>query len=415
MSTLNHTLDLPVPVAAHAHRWKVLSIGVAANTSFSAAAAGIPTTAVWLRSGYHLSNPELGALLGAIGLGLALSELPWGMLTDRLGERPVLIGGLLGTAVTLLAMTLFLVPSPHHVPSLIWLMGAMTFTGVLGGSVNGASGRAVMAWFAEGERGLAMSIRQTAVPLGGGIGALLLPFLAAHYGFAAVYGALAVMCAASALFAARWLHQPPGTPITSHAAAAPIRHRPTVSPLRDAQIWRVVMGIGILCGPQFALLTFGTVFLHDFARSGMAMITTTMVSLQVGAMVMRIWSGRFTDRHGNRRAYMRASTVVAAVSFFTLASSLLLPVPPVLIAIEVAIVGICISAWHGVAYTELATLAGAGRAGTALGMVNTGVYAGLFLVPLTIPHILAATSWSTVWGLAGLCSLIAYPLFPRHK
>ena len=32
------------------------------------------------------------------------------------------------------------------------------------------------------------------------------------------------------------------------------------------------------------------------------------------------------------------------------------------------------SAWHGVAYTELATLAGTERAGTALGMANTAVY-----------------------------------------
>jgi len=59
-----------------AHRWKVLGVGVAANASFSAAAAGIPTTAVWMRSGYHLSNSELGLVLGALGLGVAASELP---------------------------------------------------------------------------------------------------------------------------------------------------------------------------------------------------------------------------------------------------------------------------------------------------------------------------------------------------
>jgi len=412
MSSLDHPLKSPVTALGQSHRWKVLSIGVAANTSFSAAAAGIPTTAVWLRSAYHLTNPELGALLGAIGLGLALSELPWGMLTDRLGERPVLIGGLMGTAATLLAMALFLIPTNHYVPSLMWLAFAMTFTGLLGGSVNGASGRAIMAWFAEGERGLAMSIRQTAVPLGGGLGALLLPFLAAHYGFASVYGILAAMCAASAFFSWRWLYQPS---LTSRATAQHVERPPMVSPLRDGQIWRVVMGIGILCGPQFAVLTFGTVFLHDFARSGITMITVTMVSLQLGAMVMRVWSGRLTDRRGNRRSYLRASVLVAAASFFVMAFSLLFALPAVIIAIEVVIVGVCISAWHGVAYTELATMAGAGRAGTALGIVNTAVYASLFAVPLAIPHILAATSWSGIWGLAGLCALITYPVFPRRK
>ena len=43
-----------------------------------------------------------------------------------------------------------------------------------------------------------MSIRQTAVPLGGGIGAALLPSLASHPGFAAVFGALMLLCAGSA-------------------------------------------------------------------------------------------------------------------------------------------------------------------------------------------------------------------------
>lgn len=81
--------------------------------------------------------------------------------------------------------------------------------GLLGGSVNGASGRAVMGWFAEGERDLATGIRQTAVPLGGAIGAPLLTSLATHAGFAAVYGVLAALCLGAAAFAALWIQEPP--------------------------------------------------------------------------------------------------------------------------------------------------------------------------------------------------------------
>ena len=81
----------------------------------------------------------------------------------------------------------------------------------------------------------------------------------------------------------------------------------------------------------------------------------------------------------------------------------------------VAVAGICVSAWHGVAYTELATLAGTARAGTALGMANTAVYAGLFITPLASPHVLAAGSWGTVWLVAGLSALCAFPLFPKPQ
>jgi MFS family permease len=175
------------------HRWKVLGVGFAANASFSAAFSGIPTTAVFLRSGYHIGNSGFGLVLGMLGLGIALSELPWGLLTDRWGDRKVLLLGLGATAVALAGMALFVVPGGAHVPGLTMLAPSLLLVGLLGGSVNGSSGRAVMAWFRDGERGLAMSIRQTAVPAGGGVGALMLPALAAHFGFAGVYGVLALL------------------------------------------------------------------------------------------------------------------------------------------------------------------------------------------------------------------------------
>jgi predicted MFS family arabinose efflux permease len=389
------------------HRWKVLAAGVAANVSFSAAAAGIPTTAIWLRSGYRLDDAALGVALGAIGLGVALTELPWGVATDRWGDRPVLLGGLAATALALLTMAAFMVPSAAFVPAFHWLVAAMCVVGLAGGSVNGSSGRAIMRWFKEGERGLAMSIRQTAVPLGGGLGALVLPWLASVAGFRAVYGLLALMCVASVLLAWRWLHEPrdedkmPGSP------------RDPYGPLRDPAIWRIVLAIGLLCGPQFAVLSFATVYLHDFGGVGIAGTTFTMVAVQLGAMVMRVWSGRHTDLHGNRRGYVRIVVLIAVAAFAVLALATAAHADaPLLIAATIA-AGITVSAWHGVAYTELATLAGPARAGTALGMGNSLVYLSLFLAPFSIPHVLAATSWAGVWLFAGMVALATWPLFPR--
>ncbi|KWB28582.1 MFS transporter [Burkholderia cepacia] len=411
-------------VRGPAHRWRVLAAGVAANMSFSAAAAGIPTTAVWMRTAYHLDNGALGLVLGALGFGVALSELPWGIAADRFGDRRVLLTGLVATAAMLALMVCTIVPSAHAVPPLARVVVAMCCVGLLGGSVNGSSGRAVMRWFGERERGLAMSIRQTAVPLGGGVGAALLPSLASHLGFAAVFGALMLLCAGSAMLTWLWLHEPPAEPVVAHGAA----HRPAArpqsaqptqparlahGPLANARVWRIVLGIGLLCAPQFAVLTFATVFLHDFGRLGLAGISAAMVVLQLGAMVMRVWSGRHTDRHGNRRAYLRGSVLVAAGSF-TLLAAATAGSPHVPLAAIVAILvfaGVCVSAWHGVAYTELATLAGANHAGTALGMANTVVYLGLFATPLAIPPLLAVSSWSVVWLAAALVAGATYPLF----
>lgn len=396
------------------HRWKILAVGVVANTAFSAVAAGLPTTAVLMRSGYRLDNDQLGLVLGLLGLGVALFELPWGLLTDRWGDRPVLLTGLGATAAALAWMSGWAVPAGGGVPSLWLLAAGLVLVGMLGGSVNGASGRAVMAWFDEGERGLAMSIRQTAVPLGGGLGALLLPWLAAHAGFGAVFGVLAAMCGAAALLAACWLRDP------DRPRALAAHHPAASSPLRDARVWRAAFAIGVMCSPQFAVLTFAAVFLHDFSRAGIGTLTAVMVAVQLGAMAARIASGRWTDRHGNRRAYLRGCALLSFALYAALAAAAwAVRAAPAsngavfAVAVLLAAAGICASAWHGVAYTELATLAGASRAGTALGMANSCVYLGLFLTPLAIPHVVAASSWPMAWLIAGACMLTALPLLPR--
>jgi hypothetical protein len=84
--------------------------------------------------------------------------------------------------------------------------------------------------------------------------------------------------------------------------------------------------------------------------------------------------------------------------------------PRALLIALLATSGVCVSAWHGVAYTELATLSGAARAGTALGMANTSVFLVCFLTPLSIPHLLALQGWPLVWLMAAACAGAALPL-----
>lgn len=267
-----------------------MAIGVAANASFSAAFQGIPTTAVFMRSDYHLGNAELGLVLG---LGVALSELPWGLLTDRWGDRRVLLTGLLATSIDLAFMAIFAVPTPFAIPSVLKRSFEMLTVGLLGGSVNGSSGRAVMAWFREGERGFAMSMRKTAVPAGGGLGALALPSISSQFGFASVYGFLALLCMITAVFAWRWLHEPPAVDAPALIKkAAPVSEPFIPNPLRDSRIWRLAIGIGVFVCASICRTDFRCDFLHDHCRAGVVTISVILAIIQLGAAVMRVWSGR---------------------------------------------------------------------------------------------------------------------------
>lgn len=410
----------PISLSASSrHRWKVLGVGFAANASFAAAFSGIPTTAVFMRADYHLETSHLGIILGAMALGIALSELPWGLLTDRLGDRRVLLSGLGMTGLMLAFMAIFVSPASGHVTSPLTLGVCLVLVGLIGGSVNGSSGRAIMVWFREGERGLAMSIRQVALPGGGALGAMVLPFVAASAGFQAVYGVLAALCLTTTGFVWLWLHEPPAEPAVSpngKVAAAGIG----VGPLRNRQVWRTVLGLGALCIPQVAVLTFAAVFLHDVGGLGVAAISVSIVTVQVGAAIGRVWSGRFTDKRKNRRLFMKGCAVATAAiyallgglvtltSIFPQNATWLLPLSTVVLVIG----GIVASCWNGLAFTELATVAGMNHVGTALGLGNTFAFGAYFVTPLAIPLVLGWFGWTGVWFAAALSASLAFLLFP---
>ena len=117
-----------------------------------------------------MSLPQFGALLGAMTFGATLSLLPWGLLIDRSGERWPLSVGIATCGIALWLGTL---------GGAAGLAAGLLVVGAFGAVANVASGSAVAGWFGPKERGLALGIRQAAVPLGGAIAAVALPPLVA--------------------------------------------------------------------------------------------------------------------------------------------------------------------------------------------------------------------------------------------
>ncbi|WP_317201250.1 MFS transporter [Janthinobacterium sp.] len=383
------------------YRWSILAIGVLAQLTFATAFAGIPVAGVLLRQQYHFSTGELGFVLGSMGLGVALSEIIWGILTDKLGDKVVLIAGLTLMGATFLAIAAACVPRDGRQPGSLSLGLLLVTAGAVGGSINSASGRAVMTWFQDGERGFAMSIRQTAIPVGGALGSVLVPWLASAHGFRGAFLALAALCLATAVCVWRWLIEIAAPPAASAGAAPP-------SPLRSAAAWRIALAGAALTVPQIAVLTFGAVFLSDQQHLGMAAISATLVLIQLGGGALRILAGRHSDRHRNRRALMRRIGVAAGLAGIAL--GLLTQGQGYLVLALLVLTGLAGHAWHGLAYTEIAVMSSVRRAGTALGMMGTTLFAAAFLTPSAIPFALRAGSWSAVWIGVGLLALLAVPL-----
>src|SRR5258707_8622932 len=76
------------------YRWAVLAAGTFAQTTYSAIWFGIAVMAPALRARDHLSLAQTGLLLSSSLVGSLVSLIPWGIATDKVGERIVLVSGL---------------------------------------------------------------------------------------------------------------------------------------------------------------------------------------------------------------------------------------------------------------------------------------------------------------------------------
>ncbi|UOF90068.1 MFS transporter [Fodinisporobacter ferrooxydans] len=385
------------------YRWLILSIGVLAQITFAVGFAGIPISAVIMRTDYHFSISQLGFVLGSMGLGVAISEIVWGILTDKLGDKVVLIIGLVSMGATFLIICFGFVPKAGMFPNYLSLGILLMVAGAVGGSINSSSGRAVMSWFQDNERGFAMSIRQTAIPVGAAIGSLLIPYVASVYGFGRAFLTLAVLSFIVSICVWFWLVE---LKISNTSKGA--SHTEVKSPFKRITVWKVALAGAVLTFPQMSVLTFSSVFLSDKHHLNLVTISIINFCINLGGGCLRIITGRLTDKHKNRRKVISIIAIIAGIAGITL--GLVSDQNAYVVVSLLVITGLAGNAWHGIGYTEIAVTAGVRYAGRALGMMGTTVFAVSFIIPYMIPFILRLSSWNGVWIVVGVASLIALPL-----
>ena len=362
----------------------MLAAGTAAQTSFSAVLIGLPVLAPTLRDAHELSLVQVGVVLDSVWIGSLLTLLPWGLLADRLGERLVLGSGLGACAAALVAAGY-----AGGFGTLVVLLG---LAGAAGASVNAASGRAVMQWFPSAERGFALGVRQTAIPVGGLVSALVLPTL----GLRAAFLFLAALCVAGGLFGVAAIRE-------RESGADVLEPRGLGATLRDRRLVLLCAGSSFYLVAQLAVTGFLVLFLHDERGLSPGAAAGVLGGVQVVAAALRIGGGRWSDVLGSRLRPLRlvglASSVTLALAAAALDATLVVLVPAFVLA------GGFGMAWNGLSFTAAAEIAGRSRSGAALGMQQTALAAAGAIVPPAFAAVVAASSWRV-----GFAAAAAFPL-----
>jgi sugar phosphate permease len=380
-----------------ARRWSMLAIALGATTSanvfINGAAFLIPT----LHTERGLTLAQAGLLSSMPSLGLVLTLIVWGYIVDRIGERIVLALG-----SVLIAAAAFAAAS---VDSLFAVGAFLLLGGMAAASSNSASGRLVVGWFPPQQRGLVMGIRQTATPLGVGLGALVIPRLAETHSVSAALLFPAAVCAVSAVVCAIAVIDPPRPP----RSEAPAEH--LANPYRGSSVLSRIHAVSVLLVvPQAVLWTFALAWLMTDRGWSAASAGAVITFAQVLGAGGRIAAGRWSDLLGSRLRPIRTIALGAALAMGLLALTDWLS-SPVSVAMMVVASVITVSD-NGLAFTAIAEIAGPFWSGRALGTQNTSQHLASAAAAPLFGALIGVAGYPVAFAVCALFPLAALPLVP---
>ncbi len=370
------------------YRWAVLAAGTAAQTAYSAIWFSVAVMAPSLRDQENLSLAQTGLLISSSLVGSLATLLLWGVATDRVGERPVIVVGL-----SLCGASLLVAGQVHG----FWpLAGLLAFAGAAGASVQSASGRAVAHWFVAEQRGLALAIRQTAIPLSGFMTALALPAIVRAGGVRWGFMTVGIACLAGAAIGGLVLRE---GPLDDAPAGTPLGRQP----IRDRRIWQLSVGSALLIAPQLCVTGFTVLYLHERRGMSAAAAAVVLAVMQALAVAGRIGAGRWSDLTASRLRPLRIIALTACV--LVAVTTVLLDAPLTVLVPVLVAAGVVSMSWNSLSFAAAVELAGHGRSGSAIGLQQTRLNGPGALYPGLFGVVVAASSW-----YIGFAILAVFPL-----
>jgi len=381
------------------NRWVMLTVGMLAQAAGTVAA----NTAVFLIPYLHaergLSLTHAGALASAALIGTAVSLVAWGLVVDHVGERFTLVAGL---AVTTLGAGAAAFADGYAALAACWFVAGVGLA-----SSNSASGRLVVGWFPPHRRGVAMGVRQTALPLGMGFAAVFVPTMVHATDLRTTLLSVAALCLAAMVLCILLVVDPPRVPRADVTDPADL-----ANPYRGSRtLVRIHAASALLVVPQFTVWTYMLVWLVA-DRGWAAGVAGGLVAVtQLLGSAGRIGVGWWSDRVNSRLVPLRQVAIAACVTMLLL--GVLEPTP---LAVALIVVATVVTvADNGLAFTSVAELGGPYWSGRAIGLQNTGQYLVSAAVPPGIGLLVTHVGYGWAYALVAVFPLVAIALVPRDE
>ena len=379
----------------------VLAGASGAQTAVSLVNFGLPAIGPELLDDFDLTLFELGAVLSAGLLGAGVSLIGAGFLVDRIGARRAM---LIGTAVGAAGLAVAATAGSKQV--LFWAL----FVFGLGSAVVPIAGTgALFRAYPAARRGWALGVRQTAVPLGGAIAAIVYPSLYALGGTGLTLSVSAAVVAVSGCWFALVVSDGPAARerIGRGSLATILRAPGVLMLLAVAACYIVVLQ---------ALLAFLVPAIREAGHSELT-ASIAYFGVNLAAMVARIVWGSVADRGGGSRRVRTLVEVGALASVGALVFGVALHAGAVAVVLATVVFGLGALGWNALVYVSAGERVDPSLAGRSVAVAATVVFVLSGIATPLLGALVDALGWDALWlataALAALGAFLAYRLPPQ--
>ena len=339
--------------------------------------------AVGIRAELGFGPSTLGLLIAWFFVTAAVCTATFGKLVERLGVPTSLAVGATASGVTLLGVAL--------APSTPWLLVAMT----LGGAANALAQPAVNASLSQriptGHLGLAIGIKQSAIPAATLLGGLAVPTLGVWIGWRWTFVVAAALAFAGAGSARR---------LAGRGAGTVVRRRLRIRDLPELRSLAIIAVAGMLGAA--ACTALGAFFVDAGVAAGLdeAVAGLAFAAASAAGFTCRVLLGWHADRrpHGSPYGKIAVLLAIGVPGYLLLATG-----APLLYVLGGLLAYAGGWSWPGL-YHYAAVSQNPTMPAAATGVIQSGMSLGGGLGPLVLGWVAGTYSYRVAWFGAGLLS-----------
>lgn len=340
--------------------------------------------AVQLRADLGFTAGGLGVAVAVYFGAAAIGSTTGGHMAERLGPARAM-----RVAAAIAAATLALAAAS---PGFEWLLACLVIAGIANAIAQPATNLFLAREIHAGRLGLAIGIKQSAIPAAAFLAGVAVPAIGLTVGWRWAFAGAGAAVGGLALFG------------RAAAGGPSVRYAGSRRTSDDTALWPlVVLAAGAGLGAA-AAGTLGSFLVSASVDAGIGEGRAGILLSTAGAagLATRVFAGWRADRRGGRHLV----TVVTMLVGGTAGYALLATEIPMLVMIG-AITGFCLGwGWNGL-FTLSIVRNNRAAPGAATGITQTGLYLGAVLGPLLFGVVVDAASYRAAWSGSAVCSLLA--------